>query len=33
MPPVPEHAWFDDPARFLGTAYLRNALTFDTRLG
>jgi SAM-dependent methyltransferase len=30
MPPVPEHAWFDDLARFLGAAYLRNAFTYGT---
>lgn len=31
MPPVPEHAWFDDLARFLGPAYLRNAFTYGTQ--
>jgi SAM-dependent methyltransferase len=30
MPPVPENAWFDELARFLGTAYLRNAFTYGT---
>jgi SAM-dependent methyltransferase len=30
MPPVPEGPWFDEAARFLGTAYLRNAFTYGT---
>jgi SAM-dependent methyltransferase len=30
MPPVPEEPWFDEAARFLGTAYLRNAFTYGT---
>jgi SAM-dependent methyltransferase len=30
MPPVPEVPWFDELARFLGTAYLRNAFTYGT---
>src|SRR5450755_549032 len=30
MPPVPDIAWFDDLARFLGPAYLRNAFTKGT---
>jgi SAM-dependent methyltransferase len=30
MPPVPEEAWFDELARFLGPAYLRNAFTKGT---
>ncbi|HEY5012050.1 MAG TPA: class I SAM-dependent methyltransferase [Acidimicrobiia bacterium] len=30
MPPVPDESWFDDLARFLGPAYLRNAFTKGT---
>jgi SAM-dependent methyltransferase len=30
MPAVPGDAWFDDLARFLGPAYLRNAFTYGT---
>jgi SAM-dependent methyltransferase len=30
MPPVPNDAWFDELATFLGPAYLRNAFTYGT---
>src|SRR6476661_243548 len=30
MPPVPGDFWFDELARFLGPAYLRNAFTYGT---
>jgi ubiquinone/menaquinone biosynthesis C-methylase UbiE len=30
IPAVPSRAWFDDIARFVGTAYLRNAFTKGT---
>lgn len=30
MPAVPSDAWFDELARFLGPAYLRNAFTYGT---
>src|SRR4051794_22852726 len=30
MPPVPDDAWFDELAAFLGRAYLRNAFTYGT---
>jgi SAM-dependent methyltransferase len=30
MAPVPSDAWFDELARFLGPAYLRNAFTYGT---
>jgi hypothetical protein len=33
MPPVPKGQWFDELARFLGPAYLRNAFTFGAALG
>ncbi len=30
VPPPPDEPWFDDLARFLGSAYLRNAFTYGT---
>src|SRR6478672_10003027 len=30
MTPQPEDGWFDELARFLGPAYLRNAFTYGT---
>jgi SAM-dependent methyltransferase len=31
VPAVPDHAWFNELARFVGPAYLRNAFTKGTR--